>query len=768
MHKISPLILLLIMKLSLVSAQNIDHWETAIFDDDNWKYLTPNFEPNSNWRKINFDDSSWNTGQGGIGYGDGDDNTTISSTVSLYLRKTFNITDTSKLSMAVLNMDYDDAFVAYLNNVEIARANVGAIGDHPTYNQTSNGLHEAQMYQGGNPSQFIIDVTTFKNNILPGNNVLSIQVHNESAFSSDLTARAFLSFGIVDSSAYYFPNPSWFSILVFNSSNLPIVNINTNGQNIPDNNRIVADMGIIYNGVALRNYITDPFNEYNGKISIERRGSSSQNFPKKSFSLETQDVLGENNNVSLIDLPVENDWVLYAPYSDKTLIRNVLTYSLGNSLDRYAPRTQLCEVMINNEYQGVYVLTEKIKRDNDRVDIAKLTVNDTIGDDLTGGYILKIDKTTNGTGYNWDSPILPPFVSNEVINYKLHYPKENQELPVQAAYIQNYVTTFENALNGVNYLDTLTGYRNYIDVSSFIDFFIMNEVSKNVDGFRLSTYMYKDKDSKGGKLTLGPLWDFNLAFGNADYCQGGSSAGWGSDFNTYCADQYVIPFWWNKLMTDTTYTNELKCRWDSLRVHQFHTDSIFENIDDLTLNLDESQQRNFSKWPVLDTYVWPNNYVGSSYANEMSYLKTWIGERMIWLDDNMPGNCIYVAPEPEDTFYIEPIDSNLVDIDINFTPIDSFIVSFPIDSAVSIQDLVNGFEVNIYPNPTENLINLVFQDPSIYERTISLIDFKGVLIHKYSSRDKEVAIDLSAYSEGVYLLSIVEGSVCVKRKIVKL
>ena len=258
--------------------------------------------------------------------------------------------------------------------------------------------------------------------------------------------------------------------------------------------------------------------------------------------------------------------------------------------------------------------------------------------------------------------------------------------------------------------------------------------------------MYKDKDSKGGKLTLGPLWDFNLSFGNADYCQGGSFMGWGSDFNTYCGGQYVIPFWWNKLMTDTTYTNELKCRWDSLRVNQFHTDSIFEKIDDLTLNLDESQQRNFSKWPVLDTYVWPNNYVGSSYANEMNYLKTWIGYRMIWLDDNMPGNCIYVAPEPVDTFTI----------------------SFPIDSTVSILDLVYGFEVKIYPNPTENLINLVFQDPYMNERNISIIDFKGVLINKYSSRDKEFSIDLSTYSEGVYLLNIVEGSVCVKRKIVKL
>jgi hypothetical protein len=148
----------------------------------------------------------------------------------------------------------------------------------------------------------------------------------------------------------------------------------------------------------------------------------------------------------------------------------------------------------------------------------------------------------------------------------------------------------------------------------------------------------------------------------------------------------------------------------------------------------------------------------------MDYLKTWIGDRMIWLDDNMPGNCIYVAPEPVDTFYIE----HLIDIVSNFTPLDSFTISFPIDSTVSILDLVYGFEVKIYPNPTENLINLVFQDPSMNERNISIIDFKGVLINKYSSRDKEFSIDLSTYSEGVYLLNIVEGSVCVKRKIVKL
>lgn len=736
-------------------SQNIDHWETVVFDNDNWQYLTPNFEPDTNWRKLSFNDSSWNTGQGGIGYGDGDDNTIISATKSLYLRHTFNITDTSKLSGAVFNMDYDDGFVAYLNNVEIARANIGTVGDHPSYSQVANNYLEAQLYQGGNPTQYILDYSTFKNIILPGNNVLAIQVHNESINSSDLTARPFLSLAINDQTNDYFPNPSWFSMFVFNSSNLPIININTEGQNIPNNYRIVADMGIIYNGENVRNNTSDPFNNYNGKISIEVRGSSSQGFPKKSFSLETQDILGENNNVSILNMPVENDWVLYAPYSDKSLIRNVTTYRLGESLDRYAPRTQLCELIINGEYQGVYVFTEKIKNDKNRVDIATLTVNDTIGDDLTGGYIVKIDKSTNGTGFNWDSPIAAPFSSNS-INFKLHYPKDNEELIVQANYIRNYVTDFENSLNDSTFTDTLLGYRNYIDVPSFIDFFIMNEVSRNVDGFRLSTYFYKDKDSKGGKLNLGPLWDFNLAFGNADYCEGSETTGWAIDFNSVCGDGYVIPFWWEKLMTDTTYTNQLKCRWDSLRVHQMHTDSILFSIDSLALKLDESQARNFSKWQVLGTYVWPNNYIGSTYADEINYLKTWTTDRMVWLDDNMPGTCYYVAPPPIDTVEV-PTDT--------IPPVDTIT---PIDTAIAILDLENNLEVKIYPNPAKNYVAVVFEESTFENRSIHILDNNGMLLKTIFAKEKTISIDLSKYSKGVYFLNIVEGQNCIKRKIVKL
>ncbi len=176
------------------------------------------------------------------------------------------------------------------------------------------------------------------------------------------------------------------------SSNLPIIVIKTDSQEIVDESRIKANMGIINNGEGMINHITDPYNDYSGKISIEIRGSTSQSFLKKSYGFETQYESGENRNVSLINLPEENDWILYAPYSDKTLIRNILAYRLARELGHYAPRTKLCELIVNGEYRGVYVLIEKIKRDKNRVDISELNPDEISGDDVSGGYILKIDK----------------------------------------------------------------------------------------------------------------------------------------------------------------------------------------------------------------------------------------------------------------------------------------------------------------------------------------------------------------------------------------
>jgi hypothetical protein len=628
------LILLFLSLPFLLLSQNIDHWETVVFEDDSWKYLEGTFEPDTNWRKLAFNDASWLQGIGGIGYGDADDNTIINPVTSLYLRKTFTIINTSEIAEAILHVDYDDAFVAYLNNVEIARSNIGNVGDHPLYNQGSTALHEAQMYQGGNPNQFIINTQLLNNILTQGNNILSVQVHNDNISSSDLTSRIFLSLGINTTSTNYLPTPSWFQPpLIFTTSNLPIVVINTNGQTIVDDPRIVCDMGVIDNGFGVMNSISDPFNDYNGKISIEYRGSSSQTFPKKPYALETQDSIGNNNNVSLLGMPIENDWILYAPYSDKALMRNFLTFDLGRKMGHYSPRTVYCELVINGDYKGIYILMEKIKRDKDRVDIAKLDADDLAGDSLTGGYIIKVDKYTGTGGVDWLSDF--PNISGGSLYIQYHYPEATALQPQQLNYIEQYVDSFEYALNGLNFADTSIGYAKYIDINSFIDFYIINEISKNIDGYRLSTYMHKDKQSKGGKLTMGPFWDFNLAFGNADYCNGGITSGW--EVNGGCGGNN--PFWFERLLDDTIYENKLKCRWEYLREKSFHQDSIFNFIDSMALYLNDAQQRNFQQWPTLGTYVWPNFYVGSTYQDELNFFKTWIGDRLLWIDNNLGGNC---------------------------------------------------------------------------------------------------------------------------------
>lgn len=416
----------------------------------------------------------------------------------------------------------------------------------------------------------------------------------------------------------------------FTSSDLPIVIIDTNGEDIPDEPKIDAQLGIIDNGPGQRNFLTDLFNEYNGMIGIEKRGSSSQGFPKKQYALETRKPDGSNNNVSIFGMPSENDWVLYAPYSDKSLMRNVLTFKLGNDLGGYASRTRFCEVVLNGEYQGLYVWMEKIKRDNGRVAITKLEPEDISGDALTGGYVIKIDKTTGASIGGWISPFLPHSGGWQETLYQFHHPDVDDLVPQQEAYIEDYITQFETMMDGSDYTHPFLGYYDRLDMDSAIDFLIINEISKNVDGYRLSSFLYKDRDSVDGRLVIGPLWDFNLAFGNADYYNGSGINGWQHEFYQQ-GDGALPPFWWDRLWADPVFRNRLSERWLALRQTTLHTDSIFAFMDDTYQEINEARIRNFQKWQILGHYVWPNNFVGQTYDEEFDYMKNWIRDRINWV-----------------------------------------------------------------------------------------------------------------------------------------
>ncbi len=443
--------------------------------------------------------------------------------------------------------------------------------------------------------------------------------------------------------------PADVSSQTFTYSNLPIVVLDTDGAEIPDDPKIKAHMGIIWNGDGDTNFLTDPFNNYDGYIGIEIRGSSSQMFPKKQYGFETWDSEGEGIDASLLGMPAEEDWILSAPYNDKTLMRDMLAYSLGQSLGHYAPRSKYCELVINGTYQGVFMLREKIKRNKNRVDIKKMDPDKISGAAVTGGYLIKIDKATGDDTEGWQSDFLPNNnQTGQRVTFLYDYPKAANIAPEQKTYIHNYVESFETALAGENFADPVNGYRKYADVGSFIDFFLITELTKNVDGYRISTYLNKQNDANGGKLRMGPIWDFNLGFGNVDYCTQGNHEGWVYKFNDICStDGYLVPFWWEKLHKDKAYEEELYGRWTALRANQLSEATIHHKIDSAYALLDSgAQQRNFERWPeVMGQYIWPNYYVGESFDEEVNWLKSWITARLAWMDQELAPDVVTGIPD---------------------------------------------------------------------------------------------------------------------------
>ncbi|MEO8087050.1 MAG: CotH kinase family protein [Bacteroidota bacterium] len=426
---------------------------------------------------------------------------------------------------------------------------------------------------------------------------------------------------------------------LFMESNLPILIINTSGQTIVDSPKIICDMGIIDNGYGNRNHITDALNGYNGKIGIEIRGSSSQGFPKKSYGFETRDSINTaiKKDVSLLGMPAEHDWVLSANYTDKSFLHNFLTYQLQNEFGHWAPHCKFVDVVLNGQYIGIYVFMESIKRDNNRVNINHLHNYENTYPDISGGYIVKVDKTTGAGGAGWTSPYPPANHPNgQTIYFQYDEPSSDSITPQQKSYIQAYVDSFESSLNGPNFMDSTLGYAQYIGNGSFVDFLISNEVSKNVDGYRLSSYLYKDQEKT---LKAGPIWDFDIAYGNANYCGGDDTLNWAYQFPC-TGDGFQIPFWWQRMVTDSNFTNELKCRWNSLRENTLSQQHLNNIIDSVANYLNESQAWNFSVWPILGVYVWPNVApYPSTYAGEIANMKQWLGRRLQWLDANIPGNC---------------------------------------------------------------------------------------------------------------------------------
>jgi len=478
----------------------------------------------------------------------------------------------------------------------------------------------------------------------------------------------------------------------FDNFNLPLMVINTNGQTIPDEPRIVADMGLIYNGEGKINRQTDSWNEYSGKISIERRGESSSGFKKKSYSIELQKEDGTNNNVSILNLPEENDFVLYGPYSDKTLIKNVLSYELFRRTGRWSPRTRYIELILNNEYRGIYVLTEKLKRDDNRVDIDKLDENDVSHQEISGGYILRRDKKGKLTfDEYWTSPVEQPY--HERMWYEYYDPKYDELTIAQQEYIKNWMEDFDKVMSGNNFKDPVQGYAKYIRVNSFIDMMFLNEISKGIDNYMFSTYFFKENDEDGGLLNAGPPWDYNIGYGNVNY---------GDDWNASSPEGWGYPqgsrtYWFERLMEDADYREKVYCRWTNYRKSIFSDEEIEGVIDSCVSVLGEAVTRNFEKYPILGEYYWPAIYWPETYEEEVYNLKAWLFDRLNWIDSE----------------WFEVVDCSKI-----------------IDNS-ALPEHIAEKKVNVYPNPSD-FSNLTFEI-----KTSGILD--GFVIEIYDLYGKIIA-----------------------------
>jgi len=446
------------------------------------------------------------------------------------------------------------------------------------------------------------------------------------------------------------------------SSDIPLVVIETpGGIPIPDEPKITATMKVIDHGPGQINRVTDIGNVYEGLVGIEIRGAYSASLPQKPFGFETRDRSGENLNVSLLGMPEENDWILLANYNDKSFLRNALAGYIFREMRHYAPRTRHVEVVINGSYEGIYVLTEKIKRDRDRVDIDRLDPEENSGDDLTGGYIFKNDYYSDLD--SWTSAYPPHSRPDKSVHFVYYYPKPDEITEAQKQYLQDWVYAFETNLHGDGFMNRQTGYPAYLDVDSFRDYFILSEVTRNVDAYKKSRYFFKDKESLGGKLHSGPPWDYDWAWKDIWDCPvftHTDGSGWAYQVNQ-CDVWPTPPLYMTRLLEDKTFSGGIRQRYDQIRDTFMSNQALNHYIDSVTQYLQEAQVRHYQRWEILGENVGAPEVgpVPDSFEGEISKFKNWIRTRLDWLDQHMPGDL--GIPPPDETSILRVFPNPAVD-----------------------------------------------------------------------------------------------------------
>ena len=382
-----------------------------------------------------------------------------------------------------------------------------------------------------------------------------------------------------------------YQIDVTKFTGLPIINLFTDGSVQIDSKEDYVEGDVSLDGRRDFESLSD--------LSMKIRGRGNSTWfihPKKPFQMK----LSEKS--AFLGMPEDKKWLFLAEYSDKTMLRNTMAFELGymSNLD-WTPAGEFAEVYLNGEYNGTYNITQKVEASSNRV---------ALGDT---GYLLELDQLDriDPDDVYFESTVTEKFIIN-IKEPELNYGSE------EFRYIENLIAEFEGALFGANYQDENAGYKKYINLESFIDWYLISEITKNVDS-RWYSSIYLNV-MPGEKIKMGPLWDFDLAFGNTDYADTQYYEGWWVRFNP----------WYERLFQDPAFTQMVKDRFIYFKDNE---DLIIQKIDEYAEKLKWAQAENNNKWQTIGTYVWPNPVIYDTYQEEVDHLKNWYLARMEWLEE---------------------------------------------------------------------------------------------------------------------------------------
>lgn len=410
---------------------------------------------------------------------------------------------------------------------------------------------------------------------------------------------------------------------------VPVLKINVNGATIQKDVEVPGTIQIFEQHDGTLMDLTTATPTYSGPIGFEGRGNFTWTLPKKGYAFELQDAMGAGVELPILGFPAGADFALYACYTDKTCLRNALVYALGQQLGRWSPRTRYVELFIDNQYMGLYMVWERVRRDGDRVALPRPAATSALGD-ITGGYIIRHEGGGKGGGADFT------LMSNRV--YTFHYPSETNITAEQRTYITGAFQQMEDLLAA----NPASAYANILETESWVDRAILEEVTNNWDGYVHSIYMTKGRASDGGKFGMGPVWDFDLAFGN------GNVTGYNCRTDNW-AYQIVrgypddMPTYWTALFTQPAFQRDLKCRWQSLRQSGPLALATFDARMTAWTNFTAAARvRDQARWMTIGRSIFPNCDSEMTYADEVTWLHDWIAARLVWLDGQiaaMPGTC---------------------------------------------------------------------------------------------------------------------------------